>query len=227
LPNSRGRGRRRPIGRKRPVGSGIARARVLIVCEGQQTEPRYFEALCRRLGITRDEVVVSASRCGSHPMSVVECACRVARAASKGDARSQSAFDSVWCVFDRDDHDNVDVAMGTAQERGFRVAFSNPCFELWFLLHFEYSSAEMTSADACARLRRYIPNYGKSSDVLDLLIPQQRRAAINAQRLRRYHLRAQDPPSRNPSTTVDRLVTELMQVATADSGVVTGAVCPC
>jgi hypothetical protein len=42
------------------------------------------------------------------------------------------------------------------------VIASDPCFEFWLLLHFEYSSAAMTADGTVARLQRHWPQYAKS-----------------------------------------------------------------
>ncbi|KAB8183256.1 hypothetical protein FH608_049290 [Nonomuraea phyllanthi] len=44
--------------------------------------------------------------------------------------------EQVWAFFDRDDHDLVEESYARAKAAGVKVAYSNPCFELWLLLHF-------------------------------------------------------------------------------------------
>ncbi|MEY8379328.1 RloB family protein [Lachnospiraceae bacterium 56-18] len=46
--------------------------------------------------------------------------------------------DMIWCVFDRDENSDgsLQKAKQTAMREGYRLAYSNPSFELWFLLHF-------------------------------------------------------------------------------------------
>tara|TARA_R100001369_G_scaffold86204_1_gene120497 strand:+ start:937 stop:1677 length:741 start_codon:yes stop_codon:yes gene_type:complete len=61
----------------------------------------------------------------------------------------------VWCVFDRDKEETAkkiakgnisfNASIKTAEERGINVAWSNDCFELWVLLHFE--DVELTDID--------------------------------------------------------------------------------
>ena len=46
-----------------------------------------------------------------------------------------------------------------------RFVVSNPCFEVWFLLHFRYSTrAYYTSSEVIRDLRKYIPDYEKNTD---------------------------------------------------------------
>ncbi len=73
--------------------------KVLIVCEGEKTEPNYFEDLKDYYKLSSTNVEV-AGDCGSSPTSVVSHARDLYRKAEKyGDA-----FDKVFCVFDKDTH---------------------------------------------------------------------------------------------------------------------------
>jgi hypothetical protein len=58
---------------------------------------------------------------------------RIARAAKRGD--SFAAGDRVWIAFDRDEHHKVSQTINNAKANDVGVAFSNPCFELWLILH--------------------------------------------------------------------------------------------
>ncbi|MFT7647504.1 MAG: hypothetical protein ACI8Y4_002253 [Candidatus Poriferisodalaceae bacterium] len=44
-------------------------------------------------------------------------------------------FDEIWCVFDTDEHPNLEQAVAEAADSNIRTARSNPCFELWLVLH--------------------------------------------------------------------------------------------
>ncbi|ARQ70294.1 RloB family protein [Streptomyces marincola] len=44
-------------------------------------------------------------------------------------------FDQVWCVSDVDDYRDLDEAVRYAENHGVELVLSNPCFELWLLLH--------------------------------------------------------------------------------------------
>lgn len=58
--------------------------------------------------------------------------------------------DSIWCVFDRDDNSNEVLlrAKQSATKEGYRLAYSNPSFELWFLLHFSNQQTEVEDCQA-------------------------------------------------------------------------------
>ncbi|WP_084734299.1 RloB family protein [Rhodococcus sp. RD6.2] len=58
----------------------------------------------------------------------------------------------VWIVVDRDDHAYLEDALRTALREGIRVAFSNPCFEVWPILHLSDHRAAITSPQHAKRM---------------------------------------------------------------------------
>ena len=58
--------------------------------------------------------------------------------------RSDQDFDEIWCVFDIDQHPNVSTAIHNARQSGVEVAVSNPCIELWLVLHVEDQTAHIS-----------------------------------------------------------------------------------
>lgn len=65
---------------------------------------------------------------------------------------------------------------------------SNPCFEVWFLLHFVYSTKAFASGKAVIdELKKYIPGYEKNKDISGIIMPGLADAIGNVQRLRQYH----------------------------------------
>ncbi|SDC50437.1 RloB-like protein [Algoriphagus faecimaris] len=106
---------------------------ILIVCEGQ-TEELYFKSF-QVLGVRVDAVNLG----GQSKLKLVETTEMI---------QSDEARDEVWCVFDMDvrrgeaEFSDFDNAIERANSLGYRVAYSNDAFELWFYLHFEYTDAE-------------------------------------------------------------------------------------
>jgi hypothetical protein len=126
--------------------------------------------------------------------------------------------DQIWCVFDRNGNTNEELqkAERIANQRGYSIAFSNPAFELWYLLHFADQKSYLADADAViAKLENdgYIPNYNKSSDYYDALLPTRQQAIDRALELQELHISKSLPllhRDSNPCTTVAQLV-ELLQ----------------
>lgn len=80
--------------------------RYLIVCEGTKTEPHYFRELLDELRI-RPQLVRIAPNDGVSPDRVVAHAL----ALYENDAVSGDAYDTAYCVFDRDRHATFDAAV--------------------------------------------------------------------------------------------------------------------
>ena len=140
--------------------------RILIVCEGEKTEPLYFEEIRREYRIHTANVRVLPSEAGTSPMQVVEFAKKVFFDEGK-------KFEKIYAVFDRDDHlkfhEAVDFARSLdgklrTDEKG-RVAFialpSIPCFELWFLLHYREVNHDLHRTRVMQELKRFLPAYEK------------------------------------------------------------------
>lgn len=129
------------------------RTRVLIVCGGEVTEPGYFEGLKR--ACRNPAVRVCLKKKGIDPPSLVGYAAVLRD-------RDPDAFDEVWCVVDVDQFDMV-ATVRASHDCDVRLAVSNPCFEVWLLLHFRDCQAAVNgAADALRRLKRHVPQYSKS-----------------------------------------------------------------
>ena len=201
-------GQRRPLPRtgqgyhKRPVGFRQPLPRFLIVCEGERTEINYLRRFRQDYRIPIELVPD-----GGSPMQVVD---RARRLSLEGD------YDQVWCVFDRDawSAQEFNGAIVAIVSRGFRVAYSNEAFELWYLLHFDFCDTAIARQDYIAKLSQRLgyPYIKNSQATYDALVDRQPQAIRNAERL----LAEYDPPrpvTDNPSTTVHLLVKELNRFA--------------
>ena len=185
--------------------------RVLVVCEGEYTEPRYFNALRNHLRL--NTLVVKATK-GVDPRTLVN----IARDEDRRERRIGERFDSVYCVFDRDSHAQFEEASNMALARGFNLARSWPCFEFWLLLHFEFVRApyerrgRASPCDACIRdLRNHLPGYNKGDQTtFDNLWHLLEKAIANG-----YKAAADAAATgeSNPSTEVHELVEHLQALS--------------
>lgn len=196
------RGRRDQIGRRAPTRD--PKRRILIVCEGRETEPGYFKALQHH---ARNPLVhVEIAKETGVPLTVVQIAIRLrneALAESKAKRDENLRFDDVWGVFDVDDHPGLQAALTLAKGENIDVAMSNPCFELWALLHFQEQNAHLSRQKARAKLQAHLPGYDKKLD-FDRLQPHHDKAMKRADALWKAALR-DEAPGRNPTTGVYRL----------------------
>lgn len=98
---------RRLKDQQRRIGFCKSYDRVLIVCEGEQTEPLYFESFKQEYDLSSANVVVTDASKGSDPVSIIKQAEKLYKESQK----ENNAFDSVFCVFDKDQHCNYDNAV--------------------------------------------------------------------------------------------------------------------
>ena len=187
----------------------------MLYCEGSNTEPAYFNALKRTCSnaLIGVEVVPGVGV----PYTIAEKAAERVRSQRGGSRRnSYEKSDQVWAVFDRDDHPRFDDAITLCESNHVRVGRSNPCFELWLILHEQdYNRPERRDRmqSILGDLRpEYDRKRGKTPDC-DELISRVEDAEQRAEALLRR--RAEEgSPYGNPSTTVGRLTRE---IRTADS----------
>jgi len=167
--------------------------RILIVCEGTVTEPGYSNDL-RNRERSLVELVIEA---GGTPKTLVERAALLKKASERRARKdANERYEHVWCVFDVDEHPYLAEAQQQARDNKIDVAISNPCFELWALLHFQDQRAWIDRSNVQRLCRQHMPGYVKRlpCDVLHPRVDDARRRAIELH------------PGDNPSTTVHRLV---------------------
>jgi hypothetical protein len=182
-------------GRKQPV------RKVLIVCEGEQTEPNYFRAF----------------RVASHVCNIQGTGCNTLSLVKEAVRLSQMEdYREVWCVFDRDSfrEKHVRAAYSLAEEKGFKIAYSNECFELWYLLHFKYLDTALRREEYYRQLRGEMGKYAKNSvDMYDFLMHKQSTAIKHAERLDKGYGPHPDRCNCTPYTSVHLLVKRLNALA--------------
>jgi hypothetical protein len=144
--------RREAIPRRRPP-SRDSRRTILIYCGAARTEPDYFNGL--KSSLRTPAVTVKVRQEGVDPV-------RLVRIAAGYRDRRPGVFDQVWCVVDVDQFD-LPSAIAEARRLGIRLAVSNPCFELWLLLHHADCRGHCSGyPDVAARLSRHVPGYDKT-----------------------------------------------------------------
>jgi hypothetical protein len=163
--------------------------RILIVSEGRVTEPGYFNEMQR---VDRRQVALTFES-GMTPKTAVETA-----------ARMKHEYDQVWCVFDIDSHPLVPDARQQARDNNIDLAISNPCFELWAVLHFQDQRAHIDPPGLRELCRRHMPGYVKQLP-FDELFPHVDEAMRRAEELEQMHER-NDSAGENPSTGAHQLV---------------------
>ena len=138
--------------------------KILIACEGKYTEPLYFKAINRELRLPTVKVIVLPHD-GTDPLSIINKVL-----GKRQDIKREGTWekeDLAWAVFDGDEHiqrdpNNWHQAIQKAKKENIQLAITNPSIELWYLIHFQDHSANISQDKAEKRLNKHIPNYEKS-----------------------------------------------------------------
>ena len=201
------RNRKRRPGRRRPFLD--PKSTILIVCEGEKTEPQYLDGF--RCACRNQRVSIRLVHKRGVPMILVKTAKRYKEEAEQAAAREKDdnlALDSVWCVFDIDEHPEVANVKEMARDNNINLAISNPCFELWLLLHFRDNPGMQHRDRIQQMLVEHVPNYHKHVEYSTYSdgYPQ---AVDRANQMDRSASEANEP-GRNPTTAACNL-TELIR----------------
>lgn len=147
--------------------------RLLIVCEGEKTEPQYLCEIQRVYRLATAHVQVLHSQFGTEPQQVLEYALAVFKQGDRDRGLHPREFDRIIVVFDRDEYQSYHAALAQAAAQNGKLRNDNgvavpvevvasvPCFELWLLLHFEDVHAPLHRHEALERLKVHLPGYEK------------------------------------------------------------------
>lgn len=174
--------------------------------EGALTEPLYLQGLkgCDAVRVA-SAVTLELVPGAAVPYPLVERApARKARDEAQGEAA-----DEYWCVIDVEapvPHPRLEEALVLAERHGIKVARSNPCFEVWLILHFADQTGWLTTGDAQALRRQLDGGRGKSLE-WKRYEPRVAEAYARARSSAQRHTRERTPcPADNPSSTMPDLL---------------------
>lgn len=126
-----------------------------------------------------------------------------------------SREDEIWLVFDVDDFlkqnpKKFESAIKNAEEHGLKIAWSNECFELWFLLHFQCVDSNIPRKNYHTQLSKNLKklsfDYSKNRNIKTLFEICKRleeNAVKNATKIDEGKI------SKNPSTKIYELIKKL------------------
>ncbi len=200
---------------ERQTGHRQPRRHILIVCEGEKTEPYYFNWIKNKLRLSAIEI----KRDIQDPLRIVEEAHKLN--SKKRNSDEPRDYDETWCVFDVENpsnNPNLGQAIALADENNINLAVSNPSFEYWYILHFSYTDREFADgSEAKEYLRQFIPNYSSgNSDFLEELYTHTDEAITNSKNIFESHAKWSSGRTirfPNPSTYVYKLVEELLKIS--------------
>lgn len=186
--------------------------RVLVICEDTKSSKDYLQDAAVHF---RSFATVEFSHCGhTDPLGIVTAACV-----------STKKYDHVYCVIDRDCHDQNNFAEATQKANGHphvTLLTSYPCFEFWLLLHFGYTRAPYMAAGRLSAADRVIKelmtkpnmeNYDKGNvrSLFASLLPRLDQAIVFASRTLED---AAADAELNPSTPLHELLQCLKDLGT-------------
>ena len=183
-----------PKGRKSIPPELMQFGKHLVYAEGTKTEPNYINEIksliankynCRPNEI---QIVIANENNSRNTVGLVQFMIEDVTKRAKNEK-----INHVWVMFDRDDFpkDNFDNAIkkieslnnsenqnedsfhyNTKDLISYHACYSNECFELWLILHFEYLSSQLTRQQYYDKLGDYLKQtYDKTTDdVLGLIL---------------------------------------------------------
>lgn len=215
--------RKREKKKRRENNRLMAPSRYLIVCEGEATEPNYFEGIKLKINsrynvsknsISKIELTIHGT--GRNTNDLVEFVKEMVNKSSLG-------YGHVWIIYDKDDFsdDQFNSSIQQAESCGYNVGWSNEAVELWFILHFEYLNSGIQRGKYCDKLSEYFESFGlgryekNRTDIFDVLgkYGEVEKAIERAKQLIKVHNESciSSPGKMLPATKVYKLVEELLE----------------
>lgn len=190
--------------------------KILIVSEGEKTEPNYFNDIIKVYKLSTANVRVDGS-CGSSPITVVQYAIDLAIK----EEQKKFPFDKVYCVIDKDAHPCYKSAIELATTHELKdkitVISSVPSFEFWLLLHYKYTTKAYSSQknNSCGRqvlhdLKQVLPDYEKGMENVFTMLKEKLPDALQNAKL--VNSEAKKNNTDMPSTKVHELVEKLINL---------------
>lgn len=123
--------------------------------------------------------------------------------------------DKAYIVLDLDCDPQKIQKIKSLQKSSKNIKFilSNPCIEVWFILHFKYTTHPFEdSKDPKKELAKYIPGYKENMDISEKIRPYLEKAGENIKKLTEHfnsiNIKWGDVDC-NPMTEVDTILKEL------------------
>ncbi len=176
-----------------------------IFCEGEKTEPNYFDSF----KLSKAKIKIYGE--GRNTRDLIYWV-RGEVNSLKRKREFDENEDEVWCVFDRDSFEpsDFDNAVTMAESSGYQVAYSNEAFELWYILHFDYMQSALSREQYIEILdKKFGHKYQKNArNTYDELSEYRGKAIKFAEKLLK-EINNGSPHKNNPTTKVHLLVKKL------------------
>jgi len=194
--------------------------RWLIVCEGTKTEVNYFKQLAQHLNEKYNgNLKIKVEGIGKNTNSLVESVEDYFNYVQKAEGRSKIPYEKVCVVFDKDSFSKqqFNSAIQTAKSKGYIVAWSNECFELWLLLHFELVVSAMGREKCEDKLKAIFKKHGitggyeKESEKIFEIVNKYGSMEDAIRNAKKIDKGGSNYADHNPSTRVYEIVEKLIE----------------
>ncbi len=208
---------------RRQINFKSKRKRYLIVCEGEKTEPNYFESL--KSALPRGVLEVVDFRIIGKGLNTERLVHQAIALRAEWESETGRAIDMLWVVFDKDSFlpDAFNNAILLCENTPKTAsAWSNEAFEIWYLLHFEFYNTRITRGSYTYKIQanfrsRGLLNFEYAKNRKDMFALLTKYGSLNlaikhSKKLEASYKSAKDFSHQNPCTMVYKLVTELLNL---------------
>lgn len=147
----------------------------LFVCEGIKTEPNYITSLINYANSITDEspLMVKIEGVGKNTETLIKSVEDFFECAERFNSQKVGIpYAKTFVLFDKDSFtkNQFNNAILMAEHHGYIPIWSNECFELWYILHFEYCISNNGREAYFSRLSNLLNiKYDKADDVFSLI----------------------------------------------------------
>ena len=196
--------------RRRNKNNRKSKRVILVSVEGKnKTEKNYINNFSSR---EKDFVIKVVPGNETDPINLVEQAIKK----SKELNLDLEEDDKAYVVFDLDTNINknkqIKEAIDIANQNNIIPIVSTPCIELWFLLHYEYTTATMSNDEVIKKLKKYYPKYEKNCNIYKEINKNTNTAIKNAKKLEKFQTKNHKNLQMvevNPYTEMHKLIEEI------------------
>ena len=194
---------------ERPLGEKRYRKKYVVSTEGSKTERDYLGMIQEKFGRDFSFVLLFAKSRDKHKPDPVNTLKFMEKKLKEEELESG---DEAWIIVDRDKwtKEQIESLYKWAEKKeNYHVAFSNPCFEVWLLFHFEEWKNYRSSKECKSRLKSYLPECDKKN-MKNKIELEHIHDAIKRARARREVASCPDWPGEEGVTTVYQLMEKLL-----------------
>jgi hypothetical protein fulcA4_09993 len=194
----------------------VAPANYLIICEGKQTKPNYFNGLKQEINRKYGKKVevlipnIDIKGTGRNTTDLVKYTQKYVNYSNK-------VYGQVWVVFDKDDYSDEQFNQAI-KNCDYNVEWSNPNFELWLLSHLKRVSRTISKNEILDELdkefqKNGLGTYKKNDDKIFGKVTKDGKldtAIKNCEYMEKSNKSGQ-ASEKNPMTRVYKIVEELKE----------------